>query len=322
MRYVVLGAGAIGAGVGGLLHRAGLDVTLVARGPHLAALQERGLRLRVGHDDHVVGVRAVGTPRELTWTEDTVLLLAVKSQQTAAALGDLLPHLPPHLPVACLQNGVANERLLLRHVERVHAVCVMMPASHLDPGEVVLHSAGTPALLDLGRYPGGTDEVDAAVAADLVAGGAASIPRPDVMAWKHRKLLMNLGNGVDAACPDDEDAATLVARLRAEGEAVLAAAGLPVTSEADDRTRRGDLLRPLVGREEAGSSTWQSIRRATGEVEVDYLNGEVVLLGRLHGVPTPANELVRRVVTDLARSRGEVGRIPAGDLLARLPHEP
>jgi len=322
MRYVVVGAGAIGAGVGGLLHRAGCDVTLVARGPHLAALQEQGLRLRVGHDDHVVDVRAVATPEDLTWADDTVVLLAVKSQQTAAALADLLPHLPPDTPIACLQNGVANERLLLRHVEHVHGVCVMMPASHLDPGEVVLHSAGTPALLDLGSYPGGTDEVDTAVAADLVAAGMASVPRTDVMAWKHRKLLMNLGNGVDAACVDDEDAAALVDRLRAEGEAVLAAAGLPVTPEADDQARRGDLLRPLVGREDAGSSTWQSIRRATGDVEVDYLNGEIVLLGRLHGVPTPANELVRRVVTDLARSRGEVAQIPAGDLLTRLDAPP
>lgn len=322
MRYVVIGAGAIGGGVGGLLHRAGLDTTLIARGAHLEALRTDGLRLRVGYDEPVtLHVPAVGHPGEVDWTarsDDTVVLLAVKSQQTEAALADLLPHLPPATPVVALQNGVANERTLLRHVERVHGITVMMPASHLAPGEVTIHSAGRPALLDVGRYPDGVDEVDHAVAADLRSAGCESVARPDVMAWKHRKLLMNLGNAVDAACVDDDAAAELVARCRDEGERVLAAADVAVVSRDDDLARRGELLRPLVDRDGVGSSSWQSVQRGTGDVEADHLNGEVVLLGRLHGVPTPANELARRTVNDLARRGGPARSVPAGPLLAAL----
>ena len=57
----------------------------------------------------------------------------------------------------------------------------------------------TPGILDIGRVPDGVDETAEAIAADLRSAGFESVPRPDIMAWKHRKLLMNLGNGVDAA---------------------------------------------------------------------------------------------------------------------------
>ncbi len=138
------------------------------------------------------------------------------------------------------------------------------------------------------------------------------------MAWKHRKLLMNLGNGVDAACQEGPAADRLVALVREEGERVLRAAGIAVVSRQEDLARRGDLLRPLVRRDEAGSSTWQSLARRTGDVEVDHLNGEVVLLGRLHGVPTPANELVQVTLNRLARETGGVRGLDAADLLAVL----
>jgi 2-dehydropantoate 2-reductase len=319
VRYVVIGAGAIGGGVGGLLHRAGAPTTLVARGAHLEALRTDGLRLRVGDAEvETLPAPVVAHPRDVSWTDDTVVLLAVKSQHTAAAVADLVPHLPAATPVVSLQNGVANERALLRHVEHVHGITVMMPASHLEPGRVTVHSAGRPGLLDVGRYPAGVDDVDRAVAADLVAAGFESAPRPDIMAWKHRKLLMNLGNAVDAACVPDDDADELVRRCREEGERVLATAGIPVTSEADDRERRGELLRPLVDRDGVGSSSWQSVQRGTGDVEADHLNGEIVLLGRLHGVPTPANEMVRRTVNDLARRGAPPQTVSATGLLALL----
>jgi 2-dehydropantoate 2-reductase len=319
MRYVVYGAGAIGGGVGGLLHRAGTATTLVARGPHLAALRDGGLRLTVGYDAEVaLPVPVAASAAEVEWTDDSVVLLAVKSQQTAAALADLTPHLPPRVPVVSLQNGVSNERTLLRHVEHVQGVVVMMPASHLSPGRVTIHSAHKPGVLDVGRFPSGVDDTSRQVAADLDRAGFASVPRPDVMAWKHRKLLMNLGNAVDASCAPGDDATELVRRCRAEGEAALAAAGIPVTTATDDLERRDDLLRPLVDRDGVGSSSWQSVQRGTGDVEADHLNGEVVLLGRLHGVPTPANELARRTVNDLVRRGAAPQTVSAAGLLETL----
>ncbi len=90
--------------------------------------------------------------------------------------------------------------------------------------------------------------------------------------------------------------------------------------DAADAARRGTLItvRPIAGAARGGGSTWQSIQRGKAEVESDYLNGEVVLLGRLHGVPTPANELLRAEANEQARQRIVPGTLSAAHLLKRL----
>ena len=318
MRYVVYGAGAVGGVIGANLHRGGVHLTLVARGAHLAAIRERGLRLDTTLGSDRVEVRAVGAAADVDWAPDSAVLLCVKSHQTAAALDDLAAHAPPNTPVVSVQNGVANEQAILRRFARTYAVCVMLPSAHLEPGIVAQKCHPTPGILDVGRFPGGVDPVAETIAGDLRRGGFESVPRPDIMAWKHRKLIRNLPNGIDAVCAPGDDVDELVARATAEGERVLLAAGIPVVTEAEDDERRGDILRSTRGPWQPGGSTWQSMRRGGGSVEIDYLSGEVVLLGRLHGVPTPVNGLLQQVTSELARAGGEPRSIPAGDLLARL----
>ena len=289
MRYVVHGAGAVGGVVGARLHLAGLEVTLIARGEHLAAIRSGGLVLDTAQGRHVARAAVAGSAAEVTWTDDTVVLLAVKSHQTAAALDDLAAHAPPGTPVVCVQNGVANEPAVLRRFARTYGLTVMLPSTHLEPGVVVQECDPVPGLLDLGRFPSGIDALAEAVAADLRRAGFESVPRADVMAWKHRKLVTNAVGDVRAVVEDPDEVAELRRAVRAECEAVLAAAGIPVVSEAADRERRGDLLRSRPDRAEDGpNSLGQSLAREL-PTEVDYRAGEIVLLGRLHGVPTPAN---------------------------------
>ncbi|WP_341928299.1 2-dehydropantoate 2-reductase N-terminal domain-containing protein [Nocardioides psychrotolerans] len=320
MRYVVYGTGAVGGVVGATLHLAGLRVTLVARGEHLSRIRSHGLVLDRHDGRHLVDAPATDTAAEVAWTGDTVVLLCVKSHQTEAALVDLLAHAPADVRVVCVQNGVANERAVLRRVASTYAVCVMLPATHLEPGVVVQRSQGAPGILDVGRVPGGVDELAQRISDDLCRSGFASVPRPDIMAWKHRKLIMNLGNAVDAACAPGPDADELVERAQAEGEQVLAVAGIPVVSAAEDQARRGDLLRRREDQPApAGGSTWQSLARGTRGVEVDHLAGEVVLQARLHGHVAPVNALLQRTVHDLARSGRPPRSLNAADLLASLP---
>jgi 2-dehydropantoate 2-reductase len=103
---------------------------------------------------------------------------------------------------------------------------------------------------------------------------------------------------------------------------VFGAAGIEFVAEEVDDVR-GRWARfgvgEIDGRPRAGSSTRQSLARAIGSVESDYLNGEIVLLGRLHGVPTPVNELLSRSIDIVARERREPGNVSAEDLLAALP---
>ena len=319
MKYVVYGAGAVGGVIGANLHKAGIDVTLVARGEHLAALQQRGLRLETQAGSEQLDVLAVGGAAQVGWSDDTVVLLTVKSQQTAAALDDLAAHAPAGTPVVSVQNGVANEEAVLRRFRDVYSICVMLPSAHLEPGVVVQKCSPTPGILDIGRIPRRSDDLDEAIAADLRRAGFESQPRPDIMAWKYRKLVMNLGNGVDAVCAPGEATDELVRRARDEGDLVLRFAGMVVVSPEEDAERRGDILRSGNGAWPPGGSTWQSVQRGAGSVEIDYLAGEIVLLGRLHRIPTPVNELLQRVVSEVARDQAPARSIDAADLLARLP---
>lgn len=314
------GAGAVGGVLGARLHAAGADVVLVARGAHLEAIRTHGLCVQSPVGETTMEVATAAGAAEIEWDGETVVLLAVKSHQSAPALLDLAAHAFPATPVVCVQNGVANEPAALRFFEQVYAVCVMMPTAHLEPGIVQAHCDPVPGILDVGRYPEGVDAVTRDVAAAFASAGFVSEPTPDIMAWKRRKLLANLANAVQACCGSGPEAVTLIDRARAEGEAVLAAAGLDVVSAERDRERRGDILQvaSVDGQERAGGSSWQSMRRATGSIETDYLNGEIVLLGRLHAVPTPVNELIRRTALRMARDRAEPGSLPVVELLREL----
>jgi 2-dehydropantoate 2-reductase len=288
--YVVHGAGAVGGVIGARLHLAGHDVTLVARGEHLARIREDGLVLDTADGRHTVRVAATDSAAGVEWRDDTVVVLAVKSHQTEAALADLARHAPEDVPVVCAQNGVSNEPATLRRFARTYAITVMLPAQHLEPGLVVQECHPVPGILDIGRYPSGTDEVAERISADLRTAGFESVPRPDIMAWKHRKLVTNAVGDVRTVLPEEGD--RLKPLVRAEAEAVLAAAGIPVVSHEDDQERRGDLLQARPGID-GPNSLGQSLARGL-DTEVDFRAGEIVLLGRLHGVPTPANERVQR----------------------------
>ena len=315
MRFVVHGAGGIGGVIAARLHQSGHDVVAIARGAHLDAWRAGGLRLQTPDEDVLLDVPVVGHPSELTLGADDVVLLTMKSQDTVAAIADL----SPDVAVVCVQNGVANEREVLRRFERAYGVCVMMPTSFVEPGIVQAQSAPVTGLLDIGRYPDGVDDLAESVAAALRGSTFESVPRPDIMRWKHAKLLMNLGNAVQALC-EPGGTKELIERVRAEGVAALTAAGIAFASDEEDAARRGDLLtmRPIAGSMRGGGSTWQSFARGTGSIETDHLNGEIVLLGRLHGVPTPVNALVQRLASDAARRRTPPGSMKADDVLALL----
>jgi 2-dehydropantoate 2-reductase len=245
----------------------------------------------------------VGDPAEILFRPDDVVFVTVKSQDTIRALEALAAAASPDVPVFCLQNGVDNERTALRLFATVYSVCVMLPATHLVPGVVEARSAPTTGILDLGRYPTGTDDLAHEVAAALRASTFSSGAIGDVSRWKYRKLITNLGNAVEVVCGPQAFYGPVGKLARREGVACLKAAGIDFASEEEDKARRGDLLtqRPAEDNSQGISSSWQSLTRAVGSVETDYLNGEIVLLGRLFNVPTPVNAALQRDADELAR---------------------
>jgi 2-dehydropantoate 2-reductase len=318
VRYVVYGAGAVGGAIGGLLARAGCPVVLVARGRHLEALQSGGLELRrpdpsgTGTSAERIAVAATATLDGLGLGVDDVIVLAVKSQDTAGALDAIVAAGGSGSAVVCAQNGVENERQAARRFGRVYGMVVLMPAAHLEPGVVELTESPVPGVLDLGCYPSGVDATAEGVAADLRTAGFAALAHPAIMGRKYRKLLANLANVLDAAAGPDARRSPLAGAARREALACFAAAGIDVAPEAEDLERRRLLAgasTPMANLA-SPSSSWQSLARRTGSIEVDYLNGEIVLLGRLHGVATPVNELLCRLGARLVADGLAPGSVP------------
>ncbi|MCR8549607.1 ketopantoate reductase family protein [Salipiger sp. P9] len=318
MRIIIHGVGAIGGVVGAALIEAGQEVLGIARGRMLEAIRAKGLTMISPKGRLEVAMPCVGHPSEIAFRPDDVVLLCVKGQDTEAALRDLRAAGMTDQPLFCLQNGVANERLALRYFPNVHGVTVMMPATYLEPGEVITHGAPCYGLFEMGRFPGGVDAVDEALAAVLTQANIAAFPMQAVMESKYGKLLMNLGNIVDALLPQEADRAQFTDRLKAEAMAVFEAAGIAWSDVGLDTPRRKEFLQivDIDGAPRAGSSTRQSIARGAGSVETDYLNGEIALLGRLHGVPAPLNARLTGVAAAMV-ARGEgAGGMREADLEA------
>jgi 2-dehydropantoate 2-reductase len=329
MRYIIVGAGAIGGTIGGRLFEASHEVVLVARGPHLDALRAHGLRLVTPDGEAALPILTVGQPAELDLRDGDVLVLAVKTQDAEAVLADWAWRpvrggtvAAESLPVVCAQNGVASERIALRRFRHVYGMCVWLPATHLEPGTVQAQGAPLSGTLPIGRYASGTDAMAARIGADLDQSRFLAPVSADVMRWKYGKLLTNLNNAIEAVCGHDarDAAADLRRRATAEGTAVLDAAGLGYASPAEIADIRGDRVRiqPVNGSPRGGGSSWQSLARGTGSIEADYLNGEIVLLGREHGVPAPVNEVLQRLANQAARERKPPGSMTPGEVMALI----
>jgi 2-dehydropantoate 2-reductase len=320
MRFVIYGAGGIGGVIGARLFEHGHDVALIARGAHREAIEANGLRIDSVDSSRTLRIPVAGDPSTLDLIGDDVVLLAMKGQDTAGALDALSTCAPPDIAVVCAQNGVANERAALRMFANVYGMCVMCPTGHLEPGVVEAYSSPITGLLDVGKYPMGVDGTARSIAAALESSTFESEPRDDIMRWKYQKLLMNLGNAIEAACGPaarNSDVARLALR---EALACFEAAGIEFVSRDEDVARRGNLLqmRDVGDRPRGGGSSWQSLARGAGTIETDYLNGEIVLLGRLHGVPTPVNAGVQRVARELAVNGAPPASMSVEELQARI----
>lgn len=318
-RYIVYGAGAIGGAIGGRLLQAGADVTFIARGANLQALKEGGMRLRTPSSDDRLKVDVVGSPDEARIGAQDIVVLAVKTQDTAAALQELVVAVPDTI-ILCAQNGVENERLALRQFSKVYGGFVFIASAHMKPGHVDIYTGSSPGILDIGRVPGGADSTADQIARDLKAAGFDAVARPDIMAWKRAKLLMNLNNGLQAVSGSTIAELVDLARLAGEeGKTCLDAALLSYVPSDQVIARLGSVLNfsTIDGQPFPGGSSWQSMARGTSS-EVAYLNGEIVLIGRELGIPTPINLFLHETVQRMVRDGSKPGTLGLDELYAAL----
>ncbi|MFN0026117.1 MAG: ketopantoate reductase family protein [Acidimicrobiales bacterium] len=327
--YVVHGAGGIGSVVAGRLAGIGRAVTVIVRGEHRRAMAEQGLTLR-GMTESRPALSVIGHPDEAAIGPDTVVILAMKTNDTAAALDDAGDRYQD-LPVLCFQNGVANEDIVAERGLRAYGCVVMVGGRILEPG-VVVHTAGVG--LPIGVWPSGIDTVTETVVADLVAAGMDASAHTNIAAAKWGKLFRNLNNAYLALADLAVQQATrfeshrlMMADVQDEALDVLEAAGIeldtgerrPPRSQVANLREPGEwhhvkiptdpdrLIRP---------STWQDLHFARGQVEVDWFNGEIVRIAERLGRDAPLNRVMRDRCVDAATRRLPPGSETAASLRA------
>jgi 2-dehydropantoate 2-reductase len=336
-RYVIIGAGAVGGTVGAMLARAGTPTVLVARGRHAEVMASAGMTLRTPDGTFRTAVTTASSAEHVRLTDRDVLVFATKTQQLDAALQEWVDQ-PVHgpdgvigtagerLPAMTALNGVAAEEKALRYFGRVFGVCVWLPAVHLEPGEVIVRSWPVAGQFHISRWPASiSTQDDADLLEGLVetwsgAGIRVRIPA-DVAPWKYNKLLSNLGNAVGALSAKPADASEVVAAVHREGENVLRHAGIEFVAFETSTAARADgpTIRPLPGWNAGPSnSTWQSLSRNTGDVETDFLNGEIVRLAHRHGIPAPLNAALARAARTAVRNGLGPSRYSAAQLAELL----
>ncbi len=189
---------------------------------------------------------------------------------------------------------------------------------------VVGNSAPKRGVYQLGRFPTGIDVVIEEVAAALNAANYRATVHADVMSYKYAKLMRNVRNAAQAILePQLVDRVAVL--IRSECAAVYAAAGIESVPDEvwNQLTAPGDVINrvEIRGYPDGVSSTWQSIARGAGNTESDHLNGEVVLLGRLHAVPTPVNAVIQRMTRAAAAANRAPSSVTEAEFDAELAAE-
>jgi 2-dehydropantoate 2-reductase len=327
MRFIIHGAGSIGSLIGGRLAESGAEVVLIARHAHAAAINRNGLLVKSRAGDRVInGLRAVTHPRDIAPSAGDVIILTVKSSQTAPSIQSLRETFPEETPVVCMQNGVRNEEIAAGRFLRVYGGMLGISATFLEPG-LVAHTRGE--LLSIGNYPLGCDNTGAQIAAQLEKAGFRTTTHESIMAVKWSKLIMNLNNAT-LAIIDKHLQLSLVtpaicnfmAHAQEEGLRALDVAGISLEDPNNPIDLKKHLaeLRTVVEDHdkicaEVNSpmelrtypSTWMDLKLKRGKTEAGYFNGEIILLGEKYRIPTPYNSTLFIIVETMAAKSAQPG---------------
>jgi 2-dehydropantoate 2-reductase len=302
----VAGAGSIGCFVGGMCAAGGRRVALLARPRVIQEIEGHGLRLTSfeGLDRNIASSQLTLSDNPSIFSDAGVVLVTVKSADTAEIADVIARHAPADAVVVSLQNGVGNVSVLRERLPGRRVLAGMVPFNVIALGEGRFHRATSGDIV--------IEQDDAATADRLSVPGLRMRPSPDIAGVQWGKLLLNLNNALNALAdlPLRQQLAQrawrrLFADQMAEGLAAMKAEGVkPVSSTPIPVSWTPHLLRlpdavfaMLLGGTmkidpEARSSMWQDLQRGR-RTEIDYLQGLITGIADRRGLKAP---LSRRIV--------------------------
>ena len=303
MKIAVMGSGGVGGYFGARLAKGGADVTFVARGAHLAAMREHGLAVAGGLDDlHLASVNAVEDPAAIGVVD--LVMFAVKLWDTESAIARIKPIVGPDTAVISFQNGVLKDKYLAQAfgLPRVMGGVCYVATAIVRPG--VIGRTGTLERMVFGELDGvASPRANRFLAACLAGGIKAELAR-DIRReiWEKFVFLVALSGAtttmrttIGPIRTNPQTRAFLLDVMR-EVVAVGRAHGIDLpTDYAERRLKLADDVAP-----DMTSSMHHDLDRGN-RLEVRWLSGGVVELGRAVGVPTPLN----RAIADILALRAD-----------------
>jgi 2-dehydropantoate 2-reductase len=320
----IAGAGSIGCFVGGMCAAAGRRVALLARPRVIQEIEASGLRLTSfeGLDRKIASSELTMSDDPAIFGDAGVVLVTVKSADTAGMADIIARHAPSDAVVVSLQNGIGNVAVLRQRLPGRRVLAGMVPFNVISAGEGRFHRSTSGDIV--------IEQDDAGTAAQLSVPGLNMRPSQNIAGVQWGKLLLNLNNALNALgdLPLRRQLAQrpwrmLFADQMAEGLAAIRAEGIkPVSSTPIPANWTPSLLRlpdaifeALLGRTmkidpEARSSMWEDLRRGR-PTEIDYLQGVITEIADRRGLQVP---LSRRIVALIRRAeaagKGSPGLTP------------
>ena len=295
----VFGAGAVGCYYAGRLAQAGYPVTLIARGAALSAMRQSGLKVESGGRTDTVDIAVGDGPAAAR--DAALVLVCVKSSDTAQAAQSLAPHLRPDALVLSLQNGITNGDTLLEQLgQQVVPAAVYVATALAAPGHVQHHGGGALSIGSPPARPVARAQLDA-IAALFDRAGIPVTVHDNIRAVMWGKLVVNCTyNALSAILQNDygtlvasESIRTVMHAVIDEAAAIARAQGVDLGADVHSRVMgvAGMMPRQL-------SSTAQDVARRR-PTEIDHLNGYVVREGQRLGIPTPVNQTLHALVRQI-----------------------
>ncbi|MGZ3342071.1 MAG: 2-dehydropantoate 2-reductase [Reyranella sp.] len=294
MRIAVVGAGGVGGGYGAALAKAGADVTFIARGAHLAAMKSKGLRVESARGDtHLMPTQATDDPQTVGPVD--YVLFCVKLWDVESAGAAIKPMVAADTAVIPLQNGVdASERLApILGKTAVMGGVANISATIAEPG--VIRQTGTVMRMVFGELDGRKSARAEAFAAMCQKAGIDGVLSPAILTDLWMKFILLASNASIMALTrlpvgklrDDPDIAPWFTTAYEEVTAVGRAAGVALPADAVEKTLAFNRNAPP----QLMASMAVDLLRGN-RIELPWLSGKVIELGRKHAVPTPAHALM------------------------------
>ena len=320
MKFAIVGAGAIGAFAGAMLARAGEDVTLIARGPHLRAMQEHGVRVRGALGSFDARVSATDDPATVGAVD--VVLLTLKAHSLTAMAPRLAPLIGAETSVVSAQNGIPwwyfyrhggewegsqlesvdPGGVITRSIDPARVIgCVIYPSAIITEPGIIEHIEGT--RFAIGEPDGSKSKRCRRIADSFIKAGLRCPVRTNIRHDMWVKLMGNVAyNPISALtratlieivqCPDTRK---LAAAIMTEAESVAGKLGIDIAVSIEQR---------LEGAEKVGyhkTSMLQDVE-AGRPMELEAIVGAVVELGNKMGLSLPYTNSVYACVKLLAQS--------------------